>query len=135
MAPLIAEVVMQRQEWLVHLTRCARADARKMFDSQGNPLPITQLGPNEATSIAGFDFYEEFSCRGENRIAVGVTKKFKLIDPLRALELLGKACHYYADRQEHTDPDGRPIAENLTVSFVDAATSPEEAYRRMVGGS
>jgi hypothetical protein len=67
-------------------------------------------------------------------MAVGVTKKFKLVDPLRALELIGKACHYYADRQEQTGPDGGPIPQNLTVQFVEASISPEEAYRRMIHG-
>jgi hypothetical protein len=36
------------------------------------------------------------------------------------LELYGKACHYYADRQELTGPDGRPVEalSGIKVEFV-----------------
>ena len=60
--------------------------------------------------------------------------KFKFIDRLSALALMGKACHWYADRQEETGPDGGPIPQNITVNFVETSLSPEEAYRRMVNG-
>jgi len=62
------------------------------------------------------------------------TRKFKLIDRLSALALMGNACSWYAERQEQTGPDGGPIPQNLTVKFVDAPLSPDEAYRRMVDG-
>jgi len=60
--------------------------------------------------------------------------KVKFIDRATALALMGKACHWYADRQEQTGSDGGPVPQNLTVSFVNASLSPEEAYRRMVNG-
>ena len=63
---------------------------------------------------------------GESQRAVGVTKKFKLIDPIRALELVGKACHYYADRQEHTGPDGEPLLKTIEVRFVSPS---DESYQ------
>lgn len=59
---------------------------------------------------------------------MGRTMKFKFTDRLSALALIGKACHWYADRQEQTGPDGGPIAKNVTVTFVEPSMSPEEAY-------
>ena len=135
MEQVIAEVVMPRKEWLMHLTRCARADVRKMFDSRGNPLPITELGPNEASAVIGLQVFEEFSGKEKDRVVLGVITRFKLLNKLRALELLGKACHYYADRQERTGPDGVLIPQNITVRFVDASLSPAEAYQRMLKGA
>ncbi len=132
MEQVIAEVVMPRKEWLMHLTRCARADVRKMFDSRGNPLPITELGPNEASAVIGLQVFEEFSGKEKDRVVLGVITRFKLLDKLRALELLGKACHYYADQQEQIGTDGGQAPQNITVQFVEAPLSPEEAYRRMI---
>jgi phage terminase small subunit len=84
MKPVIVKAQMSRQEWLELVEKCCRFDPRRMFDAMGNPKEITELDEK----------------------AVGYTKKFRLIDRLRALELLGKACHWYADRQEQTGPDG-----------------------------
>ncbi len=95
---------------------------------------ITELDKNERAAVAGFECYEHFEGTGELK-AVGRTKKFKFIDRLSALALMGKACHYYADRQEQTGTDGGQAPQNITVEFVDAPLSPEEAYRRMVHGS
>ena len=100
----------------------------------GNLKNIAEFDENERSAVAGFEFYKHFECKGESRKAVGCTKKFKFIDPLTALALMGKACHWYADRQEQTGPDGGPITNNVTVTFVEPSISPEEAYRRMVQG-
>lgn len=117
MRPVIQQAQLSREQWLEALVRVVRFDVRKMFDAHGNPMEITELNENEATAIAGFEFYEDFQGKGEARRAVGYTKKFKLIDRLRALELYGKAMGYYAERRELTGADGAPL--NLTVEFVD----------------
>ncbi len=58
--------------------------------------------------------------KGESRKAVGVTKKFKLADKIRALELYGKAQCYYAEKMELTSKDGQPVELNnkVVVEFV-----------------
>jgi hypothetical protein len=42
------------------------------------------------------------------------------MDRLNALALLGKACHFNADRQELTGPDGHPVEalSGIKVKFV-----------------
>ena len=62
---------------------------------------------------------------------MGRTKKFKFIDRLSALALMGKACHWYADRQEQTGTDGGQTSKNIDGAFCRGFLSPEEAYRRM----
>jgi phage terminase small subunit len=125
--PVIARAQMTRGEWLERITRVARADVRNMFDKFGNPIEIPELSQNEAAAVAGFEFTEEYEGKGESRRAIGVTKKFKLVDPIRALELIGKACHYYADRIEQTGPDGEPLLKTIEVHFVEPPNRPEEA--------
>ena len=129
MAPVIANAQMSRMEWLERITQCCRFDPRKMFDARGRPKKLIELDDNEAAAIAVFEVSE--TVHGHDHI-VKRTFKVRFLDRLSALALMGKACHWYADRQEQTEPDGVPIPRNLTVQFVDAALSPEEAYRRMV---
>lgn len=119
--PVIAKAQLSRERWLEHIANIIEADPRKMFDAQGNPLQITELGENEAAAIAGFEFYEDFEGKGQSRKAVGYTKKFKLIDRLRALELYGKAQCYYAEKMVLTGSDGQPLElnNNITVEFVE----------------
>ncbi len=135
MASMIAETQMSRTEWLKWLTKCCRFDPRKMFDTNGKPKPITELEENEAAAIAGFEVHGELQGSDDSGKAIGVRIRIKLVSRLDALALLGKACHYYADRQEQTGSDGGPTPQNLTVKFVDASQSPAEVYQRMLKGA
>lgn len=119
MAPVTANAQLTRQQWLERIARVARFDVRKMLDAHGNPLPITELGENEAAALLGFELYEDFEGKGEARRVVGHTKKFRLADRIRALELYGKAMGYYADKMEVSGKDGAPLS--LNVVFVDPA--------------
>lgn len=126
--PVIAKAQMSREQWLEQIARVAMFDPRKMFDARGNPIGILELGENEAAALAGFECYEDVVGKGEERKASGYTKKFRLVDRLRALELYGKGMAYYAERQEHTGKDGGPIRHETTLTA-------EESYLRMVKGA
>jgi phage terminase small subunit len=89
---------VSRDRWLLEVKRCAFVDPRRMFDSLGNPIEIKELDDDSAAAIAGFEFEESFiGKKGEDRVACGVTKKFKLVNKQQALELFGKATGYYTD--------------------------------------
>jgi len=133
MAPVIATAQMSRKEWLDRLTMYCRFDPRKMFDAQGRPKKLIELDDTEAAAIAVFEVSE--TVQGQDRTqTLKRTYKLRFLDRLHAFALIGKACHYFADRQEQTGSDGGPIPQNITVKFVDASLSPENAYRRMVDG-
>jgi hypothetical protein len=55
--------------------------------------------------------------------------KFKFLDRITALALIGKACHWYADHREETGP----VQKEIVVRFVGPSKSPEEDYRRIIG--
>ena len=93
------------------------ADVRKMFDVHGNPIEITELGPNEAAAVAAFEVCEDFSGTGEARKTIGYTRRVKMADKLKALELYGKAMAYSGDK-EVGESASAPLA--VTVNFVDA---------------
>ena len=85
-------------QWLQEIQRVAFFDPRKLFDSHGNPIDIPELPDDVAPAIAGFEIEEVFiGKKEEGRIPAGYTRKFKLTDKLRALELFGKATGYYID--------------------------------------
>jgi phage terminase small subunit len=129
MQPVIAQARLTREQWLEQIARIIVFDPRKMFDAHGNPIEITELADNEAAAIAAFEFYEDCVGKGEERKAVGYTRKFRLADKLKALELYGKAQCYYAEKMELTGADGQPIETNSTirVEFVSAVKRPAES--------
>ena len=135
MAPVIAGAQMSRAEWLERITRCCRFDPRKMFDSMGNLKGINQLDDSEAIALLAFESPENFGGCGARPRKVRGTTRFRFIDRVAALALLGKACHWYADRREGTrEPDGGSMQKNIVVEFVKPSVSHEEAYHRMVTG-
>lgn len=73
-------------------------DLADAYDESGNLKDVQQMPANLRAAIAGIDVTEEFSGRGESREKIGYTKKLKLFDKLKALELLGKQLGMFADR-------------------------------------
>lgn len=114
MAPVVAKVQLTRERWLQEVVACAIFDPRELFDSHGNCIEIKDLPDHAAPAIASFEQFEEFEGKGEDRRATGYTRKFKLVDKLKALELAGKAYKFY----EEGDP-GDKTPKHYTVTFVD----------------
>jgi phage terminase small subunit len=106
--------------YLQEIERLSYYDARKLYDSFGNPKEIPELGDDEAAVIAGFEVSEQFEGKGESRKAVGYVRRFKLSDKIAALSLLGKVRgFYYGDVED--DPCRLP--KSIQVTFV----SPNES--------
>lgn len=115
-APVIAQTRLTAERWQLELDRCALGDVRKMFDTHGNPLDIHALGDDEAPCVAGFEILEEFEGRGADRTPIGYTRKYKLVDKLRALELAGKTRGYYVEKKEVT---ARVTLEALVLASME----------------
>ena len=62
--------------------RIAFFDPRKMFDEDGNPVPLTEMDDDTAAVIAGLDILEIGSMTS--------IKKYKLSNKLEALKALGE---------------------------------------------
>ena len=82
MEPLIRRAQLSREEWLEGLARICLADARKMFDSSGNRLAVTELGPNEAAAIMAFEVFSRTESSDEPQ-ARSRTARLRMIDQLR----------------------------------------------------
>ena len=121
MQPVIDRAQLSREQWLDRLARICLADVRRMFDSCGNPLPVTGLEPNEAAAIAACEVFSNTKSSDELQPR-GRTIRVRMVDQLRALELYGKAMGYFDKRGEITGaPEDRRC---ITVEFVAAGNQP-----------
>jgi len=104
-----AKALVTVEKVLRELYKLATVDIRQAFDEQGNLKPIKDLPEDVARAIASIESFEEYSGRGDKREPVGFTRKIKLSDKIRALELLGKYLKMFTDKVEHTTPEGGSV--------------------------
>ena len=83
---------------LRELARVAFFDPRKLYHEDGKPVGLYNLDDDTAAAIAGVDMLEEYDYDDGQRVFVGYTKKYKLADKLRALEMLGKHLGMFTDK-------------------------------------
>lgn len=75
---------------LRELKRIGLSDVGQAFDEQGRLKPMDQIPEDLRRSIAGVESVEEFAGKGGDRQQIGWTKKVKLWDKPKALEILCK---------------------------------------------
>ena len=104
---------------LTEIARVAFSDLRKLYNEYGSLKLPSEWDDDEAAAIAGVEVLEEFSGRGEDRTLIGHTKKIKLFDKIKALELLarhlgiiGNAKH----KEEEEKEDGGRVLTPLELS-------------------
>lgn len=94
---------------ITEVARLGFADLRKLFDDKGALLPVAQWPDDMAAAVASVEVDELFEGFGENRVQVGFTKKLKLWDKGKALEMLGRHLKLWVDKVEHSGPNWGPI--------------------------
>lgn len=96
---------------LREISRIAHLDIRRAFREDGTMLGIHDLPDDVAAAIASIEMDEIYEGAGSKRSAVGVTKKVRFAEKLRALELLGKHLRLFPDKVEVS-------GEKLTVEQI-----------------
>jgi hypothetical protein len=119
--------ISARSEWVVQtilkeLKTIATIDLRRAYDDSGQLLEPRDMPDDIARVLSGVDVQENI-IDGEVR---GYTKKIKLWDKLRALELLGKTMALFVDRHEHS---GKVTLEDLVVGSMATLQDGEAASR------
>jgi phage terminase small subunit len=94
-----------RERCLLELKRLAFYDPGKFYDAHGNPIEIPLLDEDSRRAVVGFEFTEDFlnakdPAGDTKRVACGYTKKFKLADKHKAVELFMKVVGYYVEKRE-----------------------------------
>lgn len=94
--PAMKRLDVSIERTLNEAARLAFFDARKLFDKDGKPLPITDLDDDTAAAIAGMEVLEQYEGSGQDRVFVGYLKKYKLADKNSAIEKLMKHLGMFA---------------------------------------
>lgn len=115
---LIEAVVIKAEEkvgltverTLQELARMAFFDPRKLFNADGSPKQITELDDDTAAALAGLDVHEEYTGQGEDKVFVGYTKKYKLVDKNAAID---KAMKHFGQYKRDNEQTMNPMLEFL----------------------
>ena len=79
------------------LARIAFLDIRKLYNDSGGLKNIQDIDEEAVKAISSLETLEEYEGYGEDREQIGDTKKVKLLDKVKALELLGKHLGMFND--------------------------------------
>lgn len=111
---LSAEVI------LAELLSLAKSDIRKIFNEDGTLKPISEIPDSIAQAISGIEIDEifEYDEKGD-KIWTGYTKKVKLWDKPKALELLARHLSLLNDKLE----------VNHNFNFADKIKEARERFR------
>jgi phage terminase small subunit len=83
------------------LLKAAEIDIRMAYDEGGNLLPVKDMPEPLAKVISEIRTEELFDGYGKDREHIGTAKTIKVVDRLRAQELLGKHLKMFTDITEH----------------------------------
>lgn len=75
-------------------------DIRKLYDANGNLRPIHQLDDDAAAFVGGLEVIKKNAAAGDGLI--DTVHKVKVVDPIKALEMLGKHVGLFEDVVRHT---------------------------------
>lgn len=94
---------------LEELSHVAFMDLSLAYDEAGRLLNVKDMPEPVRRSVSAIKVFEEFEGSGRSRTKVGETRELKPFDKVAALKALGQHLRLFADRVEHSGPDGRPI--------------------------
>lgn len=106
---------------LQELARIAYFDIRKTVAANGAPIPIQDLDADTAAAIAGIDVIEQYEQVGEERVLVGLLKKYKVFDKNTAIT---NAMRHLGMMKDSLKVDLPPGGSLVKVMFVDAPANP-----------
>lgn len=88
---------ISQERVMKEIGRVAFADIRKYFTGKNNMIPVTSLDDEAAAALAGVEVDELYHGSEGGKYWVGQTKKIKLNDKMKALEMLAKHFGIYRD--------------------------------------
>lgn len=104
---------------IAELGRIAFADIRGLFNKDGALKPVSQWPDDLARAIAALDTDELFDGRGRRRQRIGLARKVRLADKLRALEMLGRSFGLFKDKVEVRTTVEQMSDEELAAVIAD----------------
>ena len=108
----LRKIGVHSERVLTEIARVAFSDLRKVYNADGSLKLPTEWDDDTAAAISGVETFEKFQGRGENRTLIGHTKRIKLFDKIRALELLARHLGILGNGK-HRDEDGDEGVERV----------------------
>lgn len=96
------------------IARIAFFDPRRMFNKNGEPIPLTELDDDTAAAIGGLEVLEEYEGSGQDRTLVGHVKKYKISDKNSALDKAAKILGMF--KKDNEQPGA--AAGNAMAAFL-----------------
>jgi phage terminase small subunit len=85
--------------------RIAFSDLRALYNEDGSLKKINELTEEEAAAIAGVEVDELFDLIDDSKTQIGITKKIKRWDKVKALDSLGRHLGMFAKDNEQLKPE------------------------------
>lgn len=100
------------------IAKIAFSDIRTFYNIDNSLKDINELSDTAASTIAGIDVFEEYDRQGKKRQLVGFTKRIKMYDKVRSLEILAKMLGVDGvTKVAQTDIEGNNIVWNETRNY------------------
>jgi phage terminase small subunit len=116
-----------RERWLKELSCSAFIDIRDLYEDDGSIKLVRDMPENARRAIAGFEVAEIFDrADGDQKSAIGLLKKVRLIQKNNSLELIGKHLGFLGDRAEgevNITADGKKFV--IEVRHTKPKSKPE----------
>lgn len=110
----LKEKVNVTQEQVINqLARIAFGDIRKLYNESGGLKNIQDLDDDTAAILTSIESTEEFDGYGEDREQIGYTKKVKIADKAKALDMLGKYFGIFTEKVEVNQD--KPFEVNINI--------------------
>ena len=94
-----AERCLVTQDMVIEeLKKIGFANMKNVFNEMGGLKHIQDIDSDTTAAICSIESYEEYEGCGSDREHVGDTKKVKMIDKTKALELLGKYLGMFSEK-------------------------------------
>lgn len=103
MASTYQKLELNRETIIQELMALALSDIGDMFNEDGSLKPLHEIPAATRRAISAIDIEELFEGKGEEREHIGYTKKLRIWDKVKALELLGKNLKMWTDKYELND--------------------------------
>jgi phage terminase small subunit len=104
---------ISQERVLKEIARIAFGDVRKLYNENGGLKNIQDLDDDTAAILTGIETTEEFEGYGQDREQIGWTKKVKMADKTKALDMLGKYFGMFKEKVEVEQE--KPFEVNINI--------------------
>jgi phage terminase small subunit len=116
----LLKIGVHAERVLTELARIGFSDIRKLFNENGSLKNPQDWDADTAAAVAGVQFTEEFEASSKERKGIGTTKRVRMFDKVRALEMLMKHLGLFPTDRKPGESDLPPQVPTLSKMELSA---------------